>query len=76
MAYSGYTQTDLESVSTAIIALSTGKRIVEATIRGRTVRYSEVDLEKLRALRSEISAEVSAAAGKSGLLVLGTGKGI
>jgi hypothetical protein len=55
-----FTQIDLSSVETAIIALQTGSRVVEVQIEraGKMVRYSESQLPALMSLRSAIQMEL------------------
>ncbi len=50
-----YTQADLELIKAAILKLATGTRTVEVKIRNKTIRYGEVDLQKLRDLESSMS---------------------
>lgn len=76
MAYQGYTVEDLQSVTRAIVDLATGKRVVQVTTRGRTVTYSETDLNKLRALKTEIMTELNEGSGTPTLTTLATGKGL
>lgn len=58
-----FTASDLTSVQAAIMDLVKGERIAEATIDGETVKYHQTDISKLRAMKSEIQADVDAAAG-------------
>jgi len=53
-----FTSTDLATVETAIIALTSGKRSVQVEYAGKTVSYQAVDLDKLIKLRSLIQAEI------------------
>jgi len=53
-----FTSTDLTTVETAIIALTSGKRSVQVEYAGKTVSYQAVDLDKLIKLRSLIQAEI------------------
>lgn len=49
-----YTAEDLQRVRQAILALASGERVTSVTRDGRTVQYAVADLDKLRALESEI----------------------
>ena len=54
-----YTQTDLDTITQAIIYLGAGRRRVRATVAGNTVEYAAADLPQLRSLRQEIQQELS-----------------
>ena len=58
-----YTQTDLDTISQAIIDLGAGKRTVKVVIAGDSKEYAQVNLDRLRALKSEIQADIAQAAG-------------
>jgi hypothetical protein len=53
-----YTQDDLDAVKNAIVDLATGKRVVSITVDGRTTQWQQVDIDKLKALRDEITEEL------------------
>ena len=55
-----YSQTDLESVEAAILALAKGERIVTVSVAGNRVEYGQADLPQLRALRAEIRNDLTA----------------
>ncbi len=55
-----YTQEDLNIVQSAIVALASGKRIVQVRINGKVLQYAQSDLTELRRLRDEIKTEVFA----------------
>ena len=71
-----FTGTDLSNVEAAIVALATGERAVSVTIGEKAIRYSEADLGKLRALRSEIMTDLQAAAGRRRFVLTQTNKGL
>jgi hypothetical protein len=71
-----YIQADQESVQAAIIALATGSRVVSVTTGDKTIQYGQADIDKLRALLSEIKAELSAAAGRQRFVLTATSKGL
>jgi hypothetical protein len=71
-----YTQTDLDNVTAAIIALARGERVVSVTAGSRTVQYAQADMDKLRALQAEIRAEINAAAGRQRFVLTTTSKGL
>jgi hypothetical protein len=71
-----YTQSDLESVEAAIVALASGQRVVAVTIDGVTVQYGQADLDKLRALRLEIQRELRFSAGRPSFYLTRTSKGL
>lgn len=56
-----FTSTDLASIETAIIALSSGEAVQSVTMsNGNTVQYREADLDKLIKIRSLIQRETGA----------------
>jgi hypothetical protein len=71
-----YTHEDLENVTAAIIALARGERVVSVTAGNRTVQYAQADMDKLRALQSEIRVELNAAAGRQRFVLTSTSKGL
>ncbi|MHC1742927.1 MAG: gpW family head-tail joining protein [Syntrophobacteraceae bacterium] len=71
-----YTQSDLDSVKAAIIALATGQRIVTVTIDGMTVQKALADLNDLRALRVEMERSLRASAGRPSFYLTWTSKGL
>lgn len=56
-----FTESDLDKIKDAIIALATGERVVQVTVDGRTTQYAQADLDKLKSLRSEIQSELGTA---------------
>lgn len=70
-----YSQTDLESIKSAILSLATGKRTARVAIAGKVVEYHQTDLAALRTLRNEIRAELSAAAGTNNCFRMKSSKG-
>ena len=57
-----FTSTDLANVEAAIVALAAGSRIVSVTVGDHTIQYSEARLDRLKALRDEIMAEIQSVA--------------
>lgn len=70
-----YSQTDLDTITQAIIDLGAGRRKVRATIAGNSMEYAAVDLPQLRSLRTEIAAELSAASLAPRHCYITTGRG-
>lgn len=73
---SGLHGTDLANVTAAIIALAKGERVVSVTAGNRTVQYALTDLDKLRALKSEIETELGSSAGRWCFVLTTTSKGL
>ncbi len=71
-----YTQSDLDSVKAAILALATGERVVRVTIGDKMIEYGQAQLNHLRTLRAEIATELQAASGNPRVIVLQTSKGL
>lgn len=71
-----YTNSDLANVKTAILALSMGDRAVSVSFGDKQFKYSEVDLDQLRKLRTEMQAELRASAGRGRYVLTQTGKGL
>lgn len=71
-----YTSTDLTTIESAIIELAAGRRNVQVTLNGKSIRYAETDLPALRKLRDEIRAELNAAAGQKRFFRTSTSKGL
>ncbi len=71
-----YTSTDLANVKAAIMALSMGERAVSVSFGDKQFKYSEVGLDQLRKLRTEIQADRRASAGRSRYLLTQTSKGL
>ena len=71
-----WTQTDLESVNEAILALATGERAARVTLGDKTIEYGQAQLTDLRALRAEIKADLDAQSGKSRVFYMQTSKGL
>ena len=71
-----YTQSDLDSVKAAIVALATGQRIVTVTIDGMTVQKALADLNDLRALRVGMERSLRASAGRPSFYLPRTSKGL
>ncbi len=57
-----YTNADLVAVQEAIIKLGTGDRVVQVDFSdGHSTKYSEVTMNVLKSLRSDIQREISTA---------------
>ena len=48
----------MTNIEAAIVDLAAGKRTVQVSVGGRFIRFAEVDIDKLRALRAEIAQVV------------------
>ena len=70
------TEADLESLDAAILALARGERVAEARIEGQWVRYADIDLPQLRALRADVAARVAGTRGARISYATQTGKGL
>ena len=55
-----FTQANLTNIELAIIELATNRRPVKFVIAGNVVQYSPIERPQIRALRNEITAELSA----------------
>ncbi|MDP5210004.1 hypothetical protein [Microbulbifer sp. 2205BS26-8] len=53
-----YTQTDLDNIDRAISEMAMGERVGEFRHNGRQIKYADVTLPQLRALRKTIAAAV------------------
>lgn len=71
-----YTAADQAAVRASIMALVRGERVVSVSVDGQTVQYQAGDLDKLRALDSEISRSLQATTGRRSYYVISTGKGL
>ena len=71
-----YTQADQDAVQNAIVELATGRRVVRLTFGGKTTEFHQTDIDKLRSLLSEITADVSAAGGGAQFYLTRTSKGL
>jgi hypothetical protein len=69
-----YTQIDLTNIETALIDLARGNRIVKIVVEGKVCEFGQADISQLRVLRAEISAEIKAASGSTGLIYTTTRK--
>lgn len=52
------TPADLAAIDQAILALATGQRVAEVRIEGQVVRYHDINLPQLRALRDQVARQV------------------
>jgi len=71
-----YTNTDLNNIEAALLDLARGNRVVKVVVEGKVCEYGQADINQLRALRAEISAEIKAATGTTGLIYTTTSKGL
>lgn len=71
-----YTQSDLENVQAAIVALATGQRVVSVTIDGVAVHYGQADLDMLRALSVEMERSLRSSSGRPSFYLTRTSKGL
>jgi len=71
-----YTNTDLNNIEAALLDLARGNRVVKVVVEGKVCEYGQADIDQLRALRAEISAEIKAATGTTGLIYTTTSKGL
>ena len=54
-----FTETDLTNVDAALVALARGQRKVRLTMGDKSIEYSDINIDKLKAFRNEIAAELS-----------------
>lgn len=54
-----FTATDLANVDAALVSLARGQRTVRITIADKSTEFANVDIDKLRAFRDSIAAEIS-----------------
>jgi len=54
-----YSQTDLTDIESAILKLQKGERVASVTYDGKTIRYTDVQLNDLLALRDRMRAELA-----------------
>ena len=71
-----YTENDLESIKTAILALATGERVVKVSLGEKLIEYGAAQLKDLRALRAEIESDLETQSGKSRVFLTQTSKGL
>lgn len=71
-----FTQSDVDSIRSAIMALVAGARVVSLTVAGQSIEYQPLDLDKLRALLAEAQAEVQSAAGRRRFVLTSASKGL
>lgn len=75
-----YTQATLDAVEASIVKLVTGAQKVSVTWTDsagtRTTSYQSTDLDKLRALRNEIAANINPANGGSRSILTNSRKGL
>jgi hypothetical protein len=71
-----YTSTDLTALDTAIAKLAAGDRVVQFSKGDQMVEYGQAKLPELRALRSQMVAEINATAGTPRHYRIATSKGL
>lgn len=71
-----YTAADLAAVDAAILAIVNGERQVQVRYEDRQVTFSDVDIDKLRTLRTSMQSEIAGAAGRRRTTVVSTSKGL
>jgi hypothetical protein len=70
-----YSQSDLESVQAARLALARGERVVSVTVGGITTQYHLTDDARLRVLEADIRGELRTALNRRRFFLVATGKG-
>jgi hypothetical protein len=65
-----FTQADLDSIDTALVALSTGRRVVSVVIAGERIEYAAANVDDLLKLRGIVSGAVQSIS-TSGIRVRG-----
>jgi hypothetical protein len=70
-----FTEADRDSVKAALVALAIGDRVVQVTVQGRTTSYQQVGSAELRALLSQIEADIAASSSRHVVFTSG-GKGL
>lgn len=71
-----YTESDLQSVQQAIMALASGKRVASVRIGNTVIEYGQVDIDKLRTLEEHIRVGIQAALGRKRFVLTTTAKGL
>lgn len=71
-----YTSTDLAALDVAIGKLVAGDRVVRFSKGDQMVEYGQADLAELRALRSEMVAEINQTANQKRHYRIATSKGL
>ena len=71
-----YTQSNLTDVESVIVDLSKDKRVVRVIIEGKSIEYSQINIQELKDLRPEIKAELQAASGRPRFVLTTTRKGL
>jgi hypothetical protein len=54
-----FTDADLTNVDAALVALARGQRKVRLSMGDKSIEYSDINIDKLKAFRNEIAAELS-----------------
>ena len=71
-----YTQTNLTDVESAIVDLAQGKRVVHVIIEGKSIEYSQANIDELKDLRADIKSELQAPAEYPRFVLTTTRKGL
>ena len=71
-----YTQQNLNGIEQAIVDLAKNKRVVRVNIKGKSIEYSQANINELKNLRAEIKAELQAAEGRPRFVLTTTRKGL
>lgn len=72
-----YTETDLQTIEAACIALASGQRVVRLSIAGKEFEFGQAKLGELKSLRADIRNELNEATGvTTGVYVTRTSKGL
>lgn len=56
---------NLLDIQAAIIALGTGARVVSVIVEGKSITYSQVQIDDLKKLKAEIISELSLSSGST-----------
>jgi len=70
-----YTEDDLQQINDAIAKLIAGERVVQVAHDGHVVKYEEIDLKDLIALRDRINGEVKGKSRKRRIQII-SNKGV
>ena len=71
-----YTAADLSAIDIAIAKLAAGERVVQFSKGDQMVEYGQAKLGELRALRSEMVAEINQTANQKRHFRIATSKGL
>lgn len=71
-----FTAENLAAIDQALIDLAIGERVASFSVGDKTYTFTQTDLDKLRAFRQEVAAEVALAGGSAGYVLTSTSKGL